>query len=90
MGTHSHSLSFLRQGQLYHEKNKKKVLQSLSVHQGICEFLDLYNTFRPLLDQTEKIFHHERKIYLSHFQERLGKLNLLLRNRRGRSLSDHL
>lgn len=79
-----------REGWSDFDEIERQLLKGLTTEQGADQFLDLYLSFLPSLDETEKLFRPEKEAFLIEFQNRLLRLKEPKRESHAGSFSGHL
>lgn len=80
-------LKALREGWDEAQIEEAKVSQVLTVQESVRQFLILYRSFAPHLQETESLFGPEREAYLVELQQRLQQVAQWRRDQSGESLS---
>ena len=67
-------LKTLREGWDKVQAEEAALSKSMTVYESVRQYLILYNTFAPQLQETEPIFRPEREAYLAELQQRLQRV----------------
>ena len=67
-------LRSLREGWADIKREEARLRPSLTIEESVSQFLALYQTFAPQLEETEAIFGPERRAYLLELQQRLQRI----------------
>ena len=67
-------LSSLREGWGEVRKIEAQLIQPLTIQESVRQYVELYETFLPHLEETEPIFRPLREAYLIEIQNRLQQL----------------
>jgi hypothetical protein len=69
-----HELRALREGWDTLEADETRLLQQLTMHESVRQWLALQREFEPQLQETEALFGPERRSALAQLQSRLRRL----------------
>ena len=76
-------LRTLREGWDKIQAEEAALSERMTVYESVRQYLILYNTFAPQLQETEPIFRPEREAYLAELQQRLQRVAEWQRMQRG-------
>ena len=76
-------LNRLRDGWNEVQAEEARQLRRLTVKESLQDLLSLQNVFEPQLQRTESLFRADRLAHLQNLQDKLSRLAVWMRNRRG-------
>ncbi|HWN99020.1 MAG TPA: hypothetical protein VNS63_07085 [Blastocatellia bacterium] len=76
-------LKTLREGWDEVAREERRSSEQLTIEQSVSIYLSLCRDMAPLMEETEEAFRRDREAYLTEFQARLRRLNLVHQQQNG-------